>query len=203
MIKNVVFDLGNVLISFKPSEYFDKKKYSDNIKAKILSDIFGSKEWLLLDNGDINTSEAIDAIALKSTLNKEEIGHIFNLRTDLMFPLDKNVRLLPELKNQGFKLYFLSNFPIDIFEEIKTGYYFFKYFDGGIISSEIKYSKPNIKIYKILIDKYSLNPKECFFIDDIEINVKSAKSIGMEGHVTFGSEDISGEIKNLLNISID
>jgi glucose-1-phosphatase len=203
MIKNVVFDLGNVLISFKPSEYFDKKKYSDNIKAKILSDIFGSKEWLLLDNGDINTSEAIDAIALKSTLNKEEIGHIFNLRTDLMFPLDKNVRLLPELKNLGFKLYFLSNFPIDIFEEIKTGYYFFKYFDGGIISSEVKYSKPNIKIYKILIDKYSLNPKECFFIDDIEINVKSAKSIGMEGLVTFGSEDFSGEIKNLLNISID
>ena len=41
MIKNIVFDLGNVLISFKPSEYFDKKNYPENIKATILSDIFG------------------------------------------------------------------------------------------------------------------------------------------------------------------
>ena len=57
MIKNIIFDLGNVLISFKPSEYFDKKNYPRSIKAAILSDIFGSKEWLMLDNGEITTSE--------------------------------------------------------------------------------------------------------------------------------------------------
>ena len=155
MIKNIVFDLGNVLISFRPSEYFDKKNYPETIKSKILSDIFGSKEWLMLDNGDINTLEAIDAIALKSSLKREEIAHIFNLRTEMMFPLDQNVRLLPELKKQGFRLYYLSNFPIDIFEEIKTGYYFFKYFDGGVISAEVKFSKPDRRIYEILLEKYS------------------------------------------------
>ena len=143
MIKNIIFDLGNVLISFKPSEYFDKNKYPETIKTKILTDIFGSKEWLMLDNGEITTPEAIDAIALKSSLNREEIAHIFNLRTDLMFPLDTNIRLLPGLKKRGFSLYYLSNFPLDIFDEISTGYYFFKYFDGGIISSEVKFSKPD------------------------------------------------------------
>ena len=153
MIKNIIFDLGNVLISFRPSEFFDKKNYPKNIKDKILSDIFGSKEWLMLDNGEITTKEAIDAISLKSSLKKEEIAHIFNLRTELMFPLDQNVRILPELKKQGFRLYFLSNFPIDIFEELKTGYYFFKYFDGGIISSEVKISKPDVRIYEILLRK--------------------------------------------------
>ena len=86
MIKNIVFDLGNVLISFRPSEYFDKKKYPENIKAKILSDIFGSKEWHMLDNGMINTSQAINSIAATSSLNKEEIAHIFNLRSELLFP---------------------------------------------------------------------------------------------------------------------
>ncbi|MBK7132148.1 MAG: hypothetical protein IPH69_04770 [Bacteroidales bacterium] len=98
MIKNLVFDLGNVLISFKPAEFFDKKDYPESVKAKILSDIFGSNEWLMLDNGDINTRQAIDLIASKSTLNKEEIAHIFNLRSELIFPLDQNVRLLPGLK---------------------------------------------------------------------------------------------------------
>jgi len=136
MIKNIIFDLGNVLISFKPSEYFDKNNYPLSIKATILSDIFGSKEWLMLDNGEITTPEAIDAIATKSSLSKKEIAHIFNLRTDLMFPLDSNVRLLPELKKRGFRLYYLSNFPLDIFEEVSTEYYFFKYFDGGLISAK-------------------------------------------------------------------
>ena len=199
MVKNIVFDLGNVLISFKPSEFFDKKNYPENIKAKILSDIFASKEWGMLDNGEINTQEAIDGIALKSSLKKKEIALIFNLRTELMFPLDQNVRLLPELKKQGFRLYFLSNFPMDIFEEIKTGYYFFKYFDGGIISSEAKFSKPDNRIYEILLEKYSLIPEECLFIDDIEINVQAAEASGMKGLVTYGSLEISKEIESAVN----
>lgn len=201
MIKNIVFDLGNVLISFRPSEFFNKKKYPENIKAKILSDIFGSKEWGMLDNGEINTPEVIDAIALKSSLKKEEIAHIFNLRTKLMFPLDQNVRLLPGLKKRGFRLYFLSNFPMDIFEEVKTGYYFFKYFDGGIISAEAKFSKPDSRIYEILLEKYSLIPKECLYIDDLEINVKAAEAAGMKGLVTLGSLEISKEIESALNSS--
>jgi len=201
MVKNIIFDLGNVLISFKPSEYFDKNKYPKTIKATILSDIFDSKEWLLLDNGEITTSEAIDTITSKSSLNKEEIAHIFNLRTDLMFPLDPNVRLLPELKKRGFMLYYLSNFPMDIFEEISTGYYFFKHFDGGLISAEAKFSKPDSRIYKILLKRYSLIPKECLFIDDIEMNVSAAEALGMNGLVTHGSLEISKEIEKALKLS--
>jgi len=201
MIKNIVFDLGNVLISFRPSEFFDKKNYPESIKATILSDIFGSKEWALLDNGEINTTEAIETIALKSSLKKEEIAHVFNLRTELMFPLDPNVKLLPELKKRGFRLYFLSNFPMDIFEEVKTGYYFFKYFDGGIISSEAKFSKPDSRIYEILLEKYSLIPEECLYIDDLEINVKAAEAAGMKGLVTFGSLDVYKELEKALILS--
>jgi putative hydrolase of the HAD superfamily len=201
MVKNIIFDLGNVLISFKPSEYFDKKKYPETIKATILSDIFGSKEWQMLDKGEITTSEAIDAIAIRSTLNKEEIAHIFNLRTDLMFPLDQNVRLLPELKKQGFRLYYLSNFPLDIFEEIRTGYYFFKFFDGGLISSEVKSSKPESRIYEIFLERYSLIAEECLYIDDIEINVKSAEAIGMKGLFTNDSLEISKKIQDAIKLS--
>jgi FMN phosphatase YigB (HAD superfamily) len=199
MIKNIIFDLGNVLISFRPSVFFDNINYPEPIKSKILSDIFGSREWLLLDNGNINTSEAIDGISLKSSLRKEEIAHIFNLRTEMMFPLDQNVRLLPELKKEGFKLYFLSNFPIDIFEEIKTGYYFFRYFDGGVISSEVKFSKPHRRIYEILLENYFLTASECLFIDDLEKNVKAAVDLGMKGLVTFGSEEISKQLAAVLN----
>lgn len=198
MVKNLIFDLGNVLISFKPSEYFDKNNYPETIKTTILSDIFGSQEWLMLDKGEITTPEAIDSIAKKSSLNKKEIDHIFNLRTDLMFPLDQNVRLLPELKKRGFRLYYLSNFPLDIFDEIKDGYYFFKYFDGGLISAEVKSSKPDDPIYRTLLEKYSLIPGECLFVDDLEINVKTAEAIGMKVLFTHGSLEISKEIEKAL-----
>jgi putative hydrolase of the HAD superfamily len=198
MIKNIVFDLGNVLISFRPSEYFDQKNYPENIKAIILSDIFESEEWQMLDNGLINTSEAIEAIASKSSLNKEEIAHVFKLRTELLFPLDQNVRLLPELKKKGFRLFFLSNFHLDIFEQVKTGYYFFKYFDGGIISAEVKVSKPDNRIYYALLEKYSLAPEECLYVDDMDVNVKAGEAVGMKGLVTFGSPEISGEINKAL-----
>src|SRR5450759_1754454 len=106
MVKNIIFDLGNVLISFKPLEYFNKKKYPENISTTILSDIFGSKEWQMLDKGEITTPEAINAISKRSSLKKEEIAHIFNVRPDIIVPLDQNVRLLPELKKRGLRLYY-------------------------------------------------------------------------------------------------
>ncbi len=199
MIRNIIFDLGNVLVSFRPSEYFAKENYPENIKATILSDIFESKEWIMLDKGEISLAEAISAISSVSSLKKEEIAHVFNLRSDLMFPLDQNVKLLPGLVKQGFRLYYLSNFPKDIFDEIKSGYYFFKYFAGGVISSEVHVTKPHPRIYEILLEKYSLIAEECLFIDDLEINVQAAEKEGMNGLTTFGSQDLSKEISNSLN----
>jgi FMN phosphatase YigB (HAD superfamily) len=198
MIKNIIFDLGNVLISFRPSEYLDKNNYPESYKSIILSDIFRSKEWLMLDNGEITTAEAIDSISGRSSLKKEEIAHIFNLRTDIFFPIDSNVKLLPGLQKRGFRLYYLSNFPLDVFDEIKNGYYFFRYFDGGIISSEVKISKPDSRIYKILLENYLLKAGESLFIDDTEINVKSAEALGMKGIFTGGSTEISKEIEDAI-----
>jgi HAD superfamily hydrolase (TIGR01509 family) len=202
MIRNIIFDLGNVLISFVPSEYLKKKNYPLPIQTRILNDIFRSEEWKQLDNGNITVAEAIDSISLKSALKREEIALIFNFRTDIMFPLDDNVRLLPELKKQGFRLYYLSNFPLDSFEEVRNDYYFFRYFDGGIISSEVKLSKPDPEIYKYILSAYALNKDECLYIDDIEENIRAAESVGMQSLLTNGSPKISAELEEKLNIKL-
>lgn len=202
MIRTIIFDLGNVLISFVPSEYLKKKNYPSTIRKIILADIFQSVEWKKLDNGDITLSEAVDSIALKSALKREEIAFVFNFRADIMFPLDDNVRLLPELKKQGFGVYYLSNFPLDTFKEVKNDYYFFRYFDGGIISSEVKLSKPDRRIYRYFLDKYSLNAGECLYIDDIEENVRVAESTGMHGMLTYGSPKIAPLLEEKLNIRL-
>jgi putative hydrolase of the HAD superfamily len=202
MIRNIIFDLGNVLISFVPSEYLIKKNYPGNIRNTILTDIFLSPEWKMLDNGDITVPEAIESIAPKSSLNKEEIALVFNFRRDIMFPLDDNARLLPTLRKQGYRLYYLSNFPLDVFEEVKNDYFFFRHFDGGIISAEVKMSKPDIRIYEYLIRHYGLNPEESLYIDDIEENVLAAEAAGMKGMVTNGSPRIAEQLGNRLGIKV-
>jgi putative hydrolase of the HAD superfamily len=116
----------------------------------------------------------------------------------MLFPLDSNIKVLPGLKKRGFKLYYLSNFPLDIFDEVRAGYYFFRYFDGGLISAEAKSSKPDKRIYEILIERYSLLPEECLFIDDLEANVISARTFGMKGLLTNGSLEIAKEVEKVL-----
>ncbi len=202
MIKNIIFDLGNVLISFIPSEYLKKKNYPSNIRNTILNDIFRSEDWKKLDNGDITVSEAIESIALKSALKREEIALVFNLRIDIMFPLDDNVRLLPELKKQGYRVFYLSNFHLDTFEAVKNDYYFFKYFDGGVVSADIKLSKPDLRIYRYILDKYALKPEESLYIDDIEENIAVAYSTGMQTLLTYGSPKISEELEEKLIIKL-
>ncbi|HOW09605.1 MAG TPA: HAD family phosphatase [Bacteroidales bacterium] len=202
MVKNIVFDLGNVLISFIPSEYLKKLNYPANIRNTIIHDIFQSEEWKKLDNGDITVKEAIDSIVPKSALRREEIALVFKLRADIMFPLDDNVRLLPALKNRGFRVFYLSNFHMDIFEIVSHDYYFFRYFDGGIISADVKLSKPDCRIYRLLLDKYSLKPEESLYIDDIEENVVAAEKVGMRGLLTYGSPKFVADLEKKLDIKI-
>jgi len=199
MIKNIIFDLGNVLLSWKPDKYFEKSGYDSYTVSLIMKDVFSSAEWFKLDNGDITTTEAIDLIVSKSSLKKGFICSLFDLRTKIIFSLADNIKLLPELKEKGFKLYYLSNFPLDFFEEIKKKYDFFSYFDGGIISAEVNHSKPDPEIYRILLDKYKLNPEECFYIDDNDINVRAAESLFIKSFCNYGSTDFSEEFYDILN----
>lgn len=198
MIKNVIFDLGNVLISYKPAEYLTKMGYPDEEKNIILNDIFLAKEWFLLDNGDLTTREAIEKISERSSLNKAGIASFFDLRTDILYPIVRNTKILPALRKRGFKLYYLSNFPEDIFDEVYDKYDFFKCFDGGIISARVRTSKPDKKIFDILLAKYSISSGDCLFIDDYSPNIKTAESIGMSVLHIQTPDDLPDQIEKVL-----
>lgn len=199
MIKNIIFDLGNVLLNWKPAEYLEKQNYSKLKKELILNDIFKSNEWLQLDNGDITTAEAIANIDLKSSLKRDEIDHIFKKRLDILYPLTENIKLLPLLKKKGFQLYYLSNFPLDLFEEVQRIHDFFNYFDGGIISAKVKLSKPDIQIYKTLLDKYKILSKESLFIDDLLVNVLGARKLGIVSIHLEEPEKLPEYFKNIIS----
>lgn len=202
MIKNLIFDLGNVLLSWKPEEFLENCGYATERKAIIINDIFRSPEWLMLDNGDISIGDAIERIAAKSSLKSGEIAAVFDLRPRILYPLVSNIKMLPALKKQGFKLYYLSNFPDDIFDDLVEQYDFFKYFDGGLISARAKASKPDRRIYEMLLEKYSLKAGESLFADDSLLNVRGAETVGIKGvHVSI-PEDLRGHLKEIVEAEV-
>jgi glucose-1-phosphatase len=200
MIRNIIFDLGNVLISWKPEEYLRLTGYDDSSRKEIMDQIIRGPEWLLIDNGDIDLEEAARRISERSALKRPQILSIFDLRTSILFPIDTNAKLLPKLKETGFRLYYLSNFPGDIFDEIQSKYDLFRYFDGGIISARVRLSKPDPEIFRMLLRMYELTPEESVFIDDIAANSHAAESVGIKGIHLHHPDLLAGILQEHLGI---
>lgn len=197
-IKNVVFDLGNVLISYNPEDFHLTKGDSPESIELFIRDVYQGPEWQLIDKGEMTVEEAILSIASRSALSEAEIARIFKLREELLFAIDGNALLLKRLKNARFGLYYISNFPEDMFGLLSKKYDFFRFFDGGIYSASIKVLKPDPEIYRRLINNYDLIASESLFIDDLKQNVDAASH---EGFVTLHltkAEALEEELKRLL-----
>lgn len=179
MIENIIFDLGNVLISYDPKNFIEKYVKQEN-RDKFYEIVFKSKEWLELDRGTLEYDEAIEIFSEKLSDERESIERLFkNNIQDVLFPIEKNLKLLPQLKKR-YKLYILSNFHKGAFLEISERCNFSKYFDGGVISYEVKLLKPEEEIYQKILSKYNLIPEKTLFIDDTFINVEVAEKFGVE-----------------------
>lgn len=186
MIKNVIFDLGNVLINFTPLEYLKSLGY-DDIKAKELFDAtIGDQIWIDMDAGKyMEKEEYLKAYKDKYPNLYPDIELFLNgpWMDNLIYPIKENQVLIDIVKEKGLKYYILSNYPNDSFRYTYNKCEFIRNADGMVISSHVKISKPDPKIYNLLLDKYNLNPKECIFIDDRKDNVDTAISLGIKGIV--------------------
>lgn len=183
MIKNVIFDLGNVVLKLKWNIVLDK--YSNNTEDKKLLNkvIFESEEWQKLDEGTIEKQDAINIMLSKlpQKLHDSCIGIMKDWQEGFVI----NTQILDfinTLKNKGYNTYILSNAPLDVpayLEKADLN----KYFDGKIISAEEKLAKPDKKIYELILNRFSLVPDECLFLDDKPENIGGAISCGINGYV--------------------
>jgi FMN phosphatase YigB (HAD superfamily) len=179
MIKNIIFDIGNVLLEFKPLDYLKRTFNDDNIEELLYKEIFLGEEWLHLDRGILTQDEVINLISLKNPKHEVHIKKCMDNWIDILIPIEGTVKILSELKEKGYKLYLLSNFHCLAFETVYSKYNFFKHFDGGIISYKENLLKPESEIYYRLLDTYNLNAEESLFIDDTLVNIEAASRIGI------------------------
>ena len=199
MVKNIIFDLGNVLLSFNPVMYLHTRISNREKAQQVYEEVFTSEEWLMLDRGVITEEEAVNEICSRSTENSELIRLVMHNWYQLLTPIEDNVKVLKELKHKGYRLYVLSNFHLLAYENVTKRYNFFGHFDGGIISCKETLLKPEEGIYDKLIKKYNINPKESIFIDDTKENIEIAIRLGFEAILYTNSKDL---IKNLIEYNV-
>lgn len=194
MIKNIIFDLGNVLISYNPIDFIEKNVKKEN-QQKFLEVVFKSQEWLDLDRGCLEYKEAIEIFSKKLPEEKKIIENLFNNNIEgVLFPNEKNIEFLRELKEKKLNLYVLSNFHKNAFLNMAKKCNFNNHFDGEVISYQYKLLKPEKEIYSTILEKYSLIPEETLFIDDTLVNIEMAKELGIK---TIHLEEISSLIEKI------
>ena len=187
MIKNIVFDMGNVLFTFKPGEYIRRLGYTGRDAEVLETEVFLTPEWCAMDRGTLKPPQAARILAqrlpghLKAAV-EPLVCHWWE--GDLM-PVPGMGELIQEVKNNGYGIYLLSNASRDLYK------YFHRLpaadcFDGLLVSADWLMAKPQHEIYEKLYARFDLIPDECLFVDDRIDNVEVAQLTGMHAIVFRG-----------------
>ena len=193
--KHIIFDFGNVLASFQTDDLL--RAYCTAEDLPLMRDAV-YHNWQALDEGSISYEEYQKETFAQLPARLHETAHkCFNTWYQHMVPIAPVWEMVRTLKERHIGLYILSNAPV-FFEEHADFFEITRLFDGAVYSGSIKKFKPNPDIYQHLFDTFSLNPADCFFLDDKAENIESAKKLGMNGLV-FTGKNLS-EIKNAIGL---
>lgn len=187
MIKNVVFDMGNVLLRFDPNMFMEHAGITDpNDRELIRREVYQTKEWYSMDRGIATESDVIPVMCsrLPSYLHTA-VEQLVTMWDRPILPVPGMADLVKELKETGYSIYLLSNASVrqhEFWPRVPGN----EFFDGTLISSDVKQVKPELEIYRTFCNKFSLVPEECIFIDDFGPNIEAACFFGMHGIVFHG-----------------
>ena len=200
MIKNVIFDCSDTLVHFELTKKTAEWLGGDMERAtKIHQQTYGCDAFREYCYGTKTYEEAKPfALAALDPEDRETGERHIEERMLHYSTIDGIPELLQKLKENGYKLYVLSDFP-DYFEYLWERFDFFKLFDGRCVSYEAHVGKKGGKLFDVIIDRYSLDPTECVFVDDTVKNAKTACKLGMKGIAFTSTEDT---IEKLLQFGV-
>lgn len=183
MIRNILFDMGNVLIHFDRRIFLDRLDISEADKQLLLREVFLSVEWVQMDRGTLReeTAEPLMCQRLPEYLHGA-VHSLVSLWDEPILPIAGMAELVEELKHNGYGIYLLSNASLrqHVYWHKIPGWQFF---DGTVISADEKVMKPHPDYYRIALERFGLKPEECFFIDDAPANIEGALYCGIPGTV--------------------
>lgn len=191
--KNVVFDVGQVLLRFDPKSFLPRMFPAEIAEKLMPPKLFGGDLWLRMDRGDFGAEECARLITEKEgqpEMMQYELEFMLNFAKQMS--LLPPAHLIPELKKMGKKLYIISNYGPETFAATQAQFpELFSQFDGMVISAHEKLIKPDLRIYQLLCERYNLKPEECVFIDDLAANAQGAIDAGFKAIHYTGPEALA------------
>lgn len=186
MIKNIVFDMGGVLIVWDPERMRRQLNLPQQDSDLLNRALLRSEIWTDADRGIYDEAQLEAVACAKLPQHLHPAAHRLICWYEwFLIPVPGMAALVRELKENGYHIYLLSNAPTNLrtyFSQIPGA----ECFDGLMVSAEEKLIKPDRALYRHLFDKFSLNPSECWFTDDNAPNIAGAKEAGMQGTVFHG-----------------
>jgi putative hydrolase of the HAD superfamily len=198
-LRNVVFDFGGVLVSWRPQEIIDSFYAEPHMREALRTHAFHHEDWLDMDRGMLDEASVVRRCAARMARPESELEALFAHVRAALTPIEPTVALLRELRQRkGLKLYGLSNMSEAIFAYLDERHDFFKLFDGIVVSAAVKLLKPDPAIYEHLRDRFDLDFAESVFIDDMARNVESARRVGLPAIQFVSTDQVRRELEPLL-----
>jgi len=179
-IRNVVFDVGGVLLEWDPASVIAKLYPDPKTQAVIRQRMFEHADWHEFDRGTLTYAAAIEHFAKATGRSTDETRALIHATRESLRPIEGTVRMLEELAAAGVHLYLLSNMPVSTFDFLVQQHKFFGHFKHLVISGAILLVKPEPAIYKHLVEQTGIVPAESVFIDDLLKNVIAARECGFQ-----------------------
>lgn len=185
MIKNIVFDMGQVLVNYVGDLVCQHLIEDESQRKEVSTAVFTSPEWILLDMGVMTEEDAL--LKMQSRLDTEHKRqmaaqcfwhwHEYNMKQK-----EGMEELVRWLKSTGYGIYLCSNASVRLLQCYREIIPAVECFDGILFSAEVLCIKPQKEMYEHLFKRFGLVPEECFFVDDLSLNIEGARSCGMDGY---------------------
>jgi len=196
-IRNIVFDLGGVLIDWNP-RYLYRQLGGDEEQIEWFLTHVCHSEWNEQQDAGRTFAEAIADRLAHFPEHEAWIRAYYDRWQDMLGgPIDGTVEILSELKENGRPLFALTNWSAESFPVAREMYPFLNWFDGIVVSGELKMIKPDPKIYLHLLEVHNIRAEESVFIDDRLPNVEGARAVGFTGIQFHSPEQLRAELEHL------
>lgn len=181
MIKNIILDVGMVLVDFIWEKVFEDLGICGEAKEIVGAATTLSPDWNELDRGVLSDEEVLKRFVSNAPEYEAEIYRMWEHKGAMVVAFPYAETFVKDLKAKGYGVYILSNYPRSLYEATKEALKATTYADGRLFSHMVGLTKPEKEIYEYLLNEYDLNPDECLFLDDNAANIKAAEELGIHG----------------------
>ncbi|SUE44029.1 HAD family hydrolase [Roseomonas gilardii] len=194
----VIFDLGGVLVDWDPRYLYRRLFPGDEAgMERFLAEVC-TNEWNLQQDAGRSWAEAT-ALLRTQHPGQEALIDAFHRRWPEMIrgAIDGTVEILRELREGGVPLYALTNWSAETYPVAEERFDFLGWFRGVVVSGREKLIKPDPRIYRLLLERFGVDPRQAVYIDDNPRNARAAGDLGMHGIHFTSPEHLRAELVGL------